>query len=141
VDAWVLPVAGIAAGMALVWLALVAALWMARPAEVTAREVLRLLPDVLRLLRRLAGDPTLPRGVRVRIWLVIAYLAMPIDIVPDFLPVVGYADDVIVVAVGLRAAVRRAGPAALSRHWPGSPAGLRALHRLAGVPTPPAPPD
>ena len=136
-----LPVAGIAGGVVLLWIALVALLWVARPAEVTAREVLRLLPDVLRLLRRLAGDPTLPRGVRVRIWLVIGYLAMPIDVVPDFLPVVGYADDVIVVALVLRAAVRRAGPEALGRHWPGSPAGLRALHRLTGVPTPESPPD
>jgi uncharacterized membrane protein YkvA (DUF1232 family) len=141
VDAWLLLVAGIAGGVALLWLALVAVLWAARPADVTVREVLRLLPDVLRLLRRLATDRTLPRGVRVRIWLVIAYLAMPIDIVPDFLPVVGYADDVIIVALVLRAAVRRAGPEALGRHWPGSPAGLGALHRLTGIPTPESPPD
>jgi uncharacterized membrane protein YkvA (DUF1232 family) len=94
----------------------------------------------VRLLRRLAADPTLPRGVRVRIWLVLAYLAVPVDIIPDFLPVVGYADDAIVVALGLRAAVRRSGPEALRRHWPGSPEGLAALHRLAGIATPGAPP-
>jgi uncharacterized membrane protein YkvA (DUF1232 family) len=135
-----LPAAGIAGCLVLLWLALVGVLWVACPADVTVREVLRLLPDVLRLLRRLAGDSTLPRGVRVRIGLVIAYLAMPVDIVPDFLPVVGYADDVILVALVLRSAVRRAGPEALRRHWPGSPAGLHALHRLTGMTTPGSPP-
>lgn len=56
------------------------------------REALRLLPDVLRLLPRLAADRSLPRGVRVRLALLLAYLASPIDLVPDFIPVIGYAD-------------------------------------------------
>ena len=52
---------------------------------------------------------------------------------PDFLPVIGYADDVVVVAWALRSVVRRAGSAALERHWPGQPAGLAVVSRLAGV--------
>ena len=75
------------------WAALIAALVIARPRGALLREALRLLPDLLRLLPRLAADRTLPRGVRVRLALLLAYLASPVDLVPDFIPVVGYADD------------------------------------------------
>lgn len=91
---------------------------------------LRLLPDVLRLLRRLAADRSLPGGVRVRLWLLLGYLAIPVDLLPDFVPVLGYADDAIIVTWMLRSVVRRAGPHALRRHWPGSQDGLDALWRL-----------
>jgi uncharacterized membrane protein YkvA (DUF1232 family) len=75
---------------------------------------------VLRLLRRLASDPTLPPGVKARLWLLLAYLAIPIDLVPDFIPVLGYADDAIIVTWVLRSVVRRAGLQPLQQHWPGS---------------------
>jgi uncharacterized membrane protein YkvA (DUF1232 family) len=84
---------GIAAALLLAWLALVLALLVARPRGSLMREALRVLPDVLRLLRRLAADKTLPRGVRIRLALLLAYLAIPIDVIPDFIPVLGYADD------------------------------------------------
>lgn len=99
-------------------------------------EALRLLPDLLRLLRDLAVDGTVPRGVRVRLWVLLAYLAMPLDLIPDFVPVLGYADDAILVALVLRSVVRRAGPDALERHWPGTPDGLLAVRSLAGCPRP-----
>jgi len=121
----------VVAALALAWMALVAALALAR---VPLGEAVRIGPDVLRLVRRLAGDRALPRGVRARLWLLAAYLASPIDLVPDFVPVVGYADDAIAVAAALRSVVRRAGPEALARHWPGTPEGLRTVRRLAGLP-------
>jgi len=129
---WVVAVVG---GVLLLWLALLAALWLARPDEIRVRDAVRLLPDLVRLLRRLAADGSLPRGVRVRLWLLLGYLLMPIDLVPDFIPVIGYADDAVVVALALRSVTRRAGPEALDRHWPGSPEGLAAVRRLAGLPT------
>src|SRR5688500_15346297 len=98
---WATGVAGAAGAGLLLWLGLLLVLWITSPTALTARAALRLLPDVIRLLRRLAGDPGLPPGVRVRIWLVLGYLALPIDLVPDFLPVVGLADDVVVAALGL----------------------------------------
>ncbi len=131
---WWHTVVGVAAGLLLVWVVLLVALWRVMPERTSLHEALRLLPDVLRLLRRLAGDDTLPRGVRVRLWLLLAYLAMPVDLVPDFIPVLGYADDAIVVAVALRSVARRAGPGALERHWPGTPDGLSVVKHLAGVP-------
>lgn len=79
------------------------------------REALRLLPDGIRLLRRLAADPALPRGVRVRLWLLLGYLLLPFDLIPDFIPVLGYADDALVVALALRSITRRAGADALPR--------------------------
>lgn len=129
---WVLIVS-LLAGLAVLWLALIAILWIAAPDRPRLREMLRLLPDVVRLLRRLAGDSTLPRGVRVRLWLLLGYLALPIDLVPDFIPVLGYADDAIVVALVLRSVTRRAGPEAVERHWPGTPEGLAAVRRLVGL--------
>ena len=131
---WWSMVAGVAAGVLLLWTALIVALWLVRPDELRIRDALRLLPDLVRLLRRLAADRTLPRGVRVRLWILLVYLAFPIDLVPDFIPVIGYADDAVIVAFALRSVTRRAGPAALDRHWPGTPDGLAAVRRLAGLP-------
>ncbi len=136
-DWWRLLVA-VGAGLLLLWLGLITTLWISNrnsPDRATLRETLRLLPDVIRLLRRLASDPEVPRGVRVRLWLLLAYLLSPIDLIPDFIPVLGYADDALVVALALRSVTRRAGSDALARHWPGTPAGLRTVQRLAGLPT------
>lgn len=131
---WAWSLIGVLAGLLLCWAVLVGVLWLGRPDELRLRELLRLLPDTLRLVRRLAGDSTLPRGVRVRLWLLLAYLASPIDLVPDVVPVLGYADDAVVVALVLRSVVRRAGPDAVARHWPGTDAGLAALRRATRLP-------
>jgi uncharacterized membrane protein YkvA (DUF1232 family) len=121
---------GIGAALLLAWVALLVAMVVARPKGQLLTEALRLLPDLLRLLRRLAADRSLPGGVRVRLWLLLGYLAIPVDLVPDFVPVLGYADDAIIVAWVLRSVVRRAGPGAVQRHWPGSQDGLDAVWRL-----------
>jgi uncharacterized membrane protein YkvA (DUF1232 family) len=122
-----------AAGLVLLWLGLVVALWLARPEAVRLRELVRLLPDLVRLISRLARDRSLPGGARVRLWLLLGYLALPVDLMPDFVPVIGYADDAVLVALALRSVVRRAGPEALTRHWPGTTDGLAAVRRLARV--------
>ncbi|CAA0127347.1 Uncharacterised protein [Mycolicibacterium vanbaalenii] len=121
------------AGFVLLWLVLVILLIVTRPADLRVTDILRLLPDVVVLLRRLAADPELPRGVRIRLGLLLMYLILPIDLIPDFIPVLGYADDAIIVALALRSVTRRAGPAALERHWPGTAKGLQAVRRLAGI--------
>lgn len=136
---WWQPVIAIIGGIALVYAVLLVllALYARRhPETVGMREALRLLPDLLTLLRRLAADRSLTRGVRVRLLLLLAYLLMPVDLVPDFLPVIGYADDVVIVALVLRSVIRSAGTGPLERHWPGSPAGLAMIQRLAGAPGP-----
>jgi uncharacterized membrane protein YkvA (DUF1232 family) len=124
---------GAAAALLLLWLALLLMLLIARPRGGLLREVLRVLPDVLRLVSRLATDQTLPRGVRVRLGLLLAYLALPIDLIPDFIPVVGFADDAIVVTAVLRSVVRHVGLDAVRAHWPGTDDGFAAVVRLAGL--------
>jgi uncharacterized membrane protein YkvA (DUF1232 family) len=115
------------------WLALVVALVAVRPAAASLAEGLRLLPDLVRLLRRLAADPTLPRGVRIRLALLLAYLALPFDLIPDFVPVLGHADDAIIVIAVLRGVARRVGIGALRMYWPGTEAGFHVLCRATGL--------
>jgi uncharacterized membrane protein YkvA (DUF1232 family) len=115
------------------WAVLLAALALARPDGATLADGLKLLPDTIALVRRLAADPQLPRSVRRSLWFLGGYLAMPIDLVPDFIPVLGYADDAIVVAIALRRVVRSAGAEALERHWTGTPEGLAVVRHLAGL--------
>ena len=131
---WLDLLVGAGAALLLAWLALVVALVLARPRGALLTEALRLLPDVLRLIRRLAADPDLPRGVRIRLGALLVYLALPIDLIPDFIPVLGYADDAIIVTAVLRSVVRRAGIGAVRAHWPGTDDGFTALARLTGLP-------
>jgi uncharacterized membrane protein YkvA (DUF1232 family) len=130
---WWQSALSVLAGLLLVWVLVVVALWVASrrsPDRVTLKDVVRLVPDVVRLVRRLAADPSLPRGVRWRLWLLLGYLLLPVDLVPDFVPVVGWADDAVIIALVLRSVARTAGPEALERHWPGTPDGLAAVLRL-----------
>nr|WP_211220066.1 YkvA family protein [Smaragdicoccus niigatensis] len=109
---------------------MIVALAVIRPKGVVLRDAMRILPDLLRLIRRLSADRSQPRGVRVRLGLLMVYLALPIDLVPDFIPVLGYADDAIIVAWVLRSIVRRVGIDAVRDQWPGSDAGFETVRRI-----------
>lgn len=126
-------VVSVCIGLALAYVAVLVALLAARPKGNLLTEAMRLLPDLLRLLRRLAADSDVPRAARVRLALLLGYLAIPFDLVPDFVPVLGYADDAIIVTVVLRSVVRRAGLDAVRGHWPGTDDGFAAVCRLAGL--------
>jgi len=115
------------------WLAFVVVLLALRPRGISLREVKRVIPDLLRLLRDVAADRSLPKGVRRRLVALFAYLALPFDLIPDFIPLLGYVDDVIVVAIVLRSIVRTAGPDAVERHWRGSEDGLRVVRSLCSM--------
>lgn len=123
----------ISVSLTVLWILLLVVLVVARPRGMDLDEAKRFVPDVVRLVRRLARDPNVSKGVRRRLLLLLAYLASPLDLVPDFIPVVGYADDVIAVAIVLRSVVRSAGRGALEAHWSGSPKGLALVQQLAGI--------
>lgn len=133
---WLIVVLGVVAGLVVLWVALVVVLWVQQRrsgGSVDWRAVLRLAPDVVRLVRRLVADPSVPRATRWWLGGLLVYLLSPIDLIPDFVPVIGYADDAIVVVVALRFAIRHAGLPAIERHWPGTPEGLRSLLALVGA--------
>ena len=130
---WIKVIVGLTLAVLVTWLLLVAARLAVKPKGNRLAESMRLLPDLLRLLRRVAADPTLPKGVRLRLGLLLLYLAMPFDLVPDFIPVLGYADDAIIATWTLRSVARRIGVDQLRRHRPGSDDGFAALCHLTGI--------
>lgn len=121
---------GVALGLLGLWVLLVLGLFLVRPRGNALTLAVRLLPDVLRLVARLARDDRVPRSARVRLWLLLGYLALPFDLVPDFIPVLGYADDAIVVSWVLRSVIRAVGPEVVTELWPGTPEGLLIVRRL-----------
>jgi uncharacterized membrane protein YkvA (DUF1232 family) len=123
---WLLLSAGVAL---LLYLALIAALLVAGRG-MDARALARFIPDCLVLLRRLIGDERVPRRRKLALLALVVYLSIPIDLVPDFIPVVGQLDDVIIAALALRYALRSGGPDLLTQHWPGPDRSLRAVMRL-----------
>jgi len=131
-----LILAAVIAALTATWVALVVVLWVQQRRvgnRVDWREIARLVPDVIRLVKRLAADPDVPRATRW--WLIglLCYLLLPFDLIPDFLPVIGFADDAIAIMIALRYAVHHAGEEAIARHWPGTPRGLDSVLSLAGV--------
>ena len=96
-----------------------------------ARALAGFVPDCLILLRRLIGDPRIPRSGKFVLLLGVAYLAMPIDLIPDFLPVIGQIDDAIVLALMLRYLLRSGGSELIQEHWPGPATSLDLVLRLA----------
>ena len=96
-------------------------------------ELVRLVRPCIALFRDIMRDPTLPRRTRVIPALVVAYLALPIDLVPDFLPVIGHLDDALIVAFALRHLVAATGRDRVAQHWTGEPKGLERVLKLARV--------
>jgi len=128
---------GVLVGIATLWLVFVLALVAVRPKGFRITQTAQLMPDLVLLVRDLARDRSIPRRVRTRIWLLLAWMASPIDAIPDAIPVIGVADDVILTYFVLRSVARAAGNETLKRHWRGSTEGLAALEHLLHLDHPP----
>jgi uncharacterized membrane protein YkvA (DUF1232 family) len=114
------------------WATLLVLFWILRPKGVAVREIVSVVPDVLRLLRSLIADRTAPPDVRVILVALMAWILSPIDLIPEFIPVLGPLDDVVVAIVALRFVRRRMGIDDLRGRWSGSPDGFALLTRLIG---------
>jgi uncharacterized membrane protein YkvA (DUF1232 family) len=117
----------VAGSLVAVWLLLITVLWLLRPRDVELRELLRVVPDVLRLIRRLLGDRSTPLAVRAALIGLLVWLFNPIDLIPEFIPVLGPLDDAVVAVLVLRYVRRRLGDDELRERWPGTPDGYALL--------------
>ena len=117
-------------GIAAVWLLLVLVLWIHRPTRELAAPLLRLVPDLAHMVRGVLRDPATPRSVKVAIGFLLIWLISPIDLIPEFLPVIGPLDDVVVAILVLRWSARRIGKASLESHWTGSKEGWHLIQRV-----------
>ena len=101
--------------------------------NVAAKELALLVPNLLLLFKDLLTDPAVPRGAKVLLWIGIVWIASPIDLLPEFLPVLGPLDDAVVAALVLRFLVRRAGEDVVRAHWRGEPSTIDRILRVAGA--------
>jgi len=124
---------GIVVGIVLLWALILVLLLLFRPKGVPLRELIRVVPDVMRLLRSIIGDRSTPLDVRAVLVLLLVWIISPIDLIPEFIPVLGPLDDVVVAAVALRYTRRRLGIEALRRRWAGSDEGFALLVRMVGT--------
>ena len=97
-----------------------------------ARALAGFVPDCAILFSRLARDERVPRRHKLVLGLLVAYLALPFDLVPDFIPVAGQLDDALLVAFALRTILRGSGRQLVQEHWPGPASSLAFVLRLAG---------
>ena len=113
-----------------VWLICVLAL-MVVGRRGDAAALARLIPDCLVLVKRLLSDERVPRWRKLVLVPLIGYLAMPIDLVPDIVPVAGQLDDAIVIGLALRVVLRGGGRSLLREHWPGPIESRAVVERFA----------
>ena len=123
-------VAGAVVGLVVAWGAMVAVLWLARPRDVGLADLVRIVPDVLRLTSGLLRDRACPLGARIAVGALLLWLVNPIDLIPEFIPVLGPLDDVVVAVLVLRYVRRRLGTDEFRRRWPGTQDGHDLLVRI-----------
>lgn len=125
-------VVAIIVGIVALWAVLLILLWLVRPRGVATRDLLRVVPDLVRLLRSLIADSNTPLDVRVVLVCLVVWIASPIDLIPEFIPVIGPLDDVVVGVLALRYARKRIGIDKLRAHWPGTEDGFVLVARVIG---------
>lgn len=127
---WLWPIVAVGV-MIVVWAIFVAYLLAAGRRE-DARALAGFVPDCLVLVGRLMADPRVSRWQKLMMLGLLGYLALPLDLVPDFIPVAGQLDDVLVVAFVLRRFLHSGGETSVREHWPGPDQSLRLVLRVAG---------
>ena len=123
---------GIIVGLVVLWAVLLGLFWVLRPKGVPLRELVGVIPDLLRMLRDFVRDPSCPLDVRLVLVGLLIWIVSPIDLIPEFVPVVGPLDDVLVAVVALRYVRRRVGVEGMRVRWRGSDDGFALLGRVAG---------
>jgi len=125
-------IVGVTSSLLAVWALFIAVLWVLRPRDVGLGDVVKIVPDLLRLVRDLIADRSTPLGVRAALVGLLAWLVNPIDLIPEFIPVLGPLDDVVVAVLVLRYVRRRIGEDAMRARWRGSPESFDLLGSIIG---------
>jgi uncharacterized membrane protein YkvA (DUF1232 family) len=125
-------IVGVILGVLVLWALLLAILWVVRPRDVRLRDLAGVIPDLLRLVRDLIADPSVPLRVRIVLVGLLAWLVSPIDLIPEFIPILGPLDDLIVSVIVLRYVRRRLGDIELRRRWRGTPQSYELLGAILG---------
>jgi uncharacterized membrane protein YkvA (DUF1232 family) len=120
----------VAASLLVAWAAFIGLLWLLKPSDTRLRDLVRVVPDVLRLVRDLIRDARAPIGPRIAAATLVLWLLNPVDLVPEFIPVLGPLDDVVVAVLVLRYVARRIGRNELRHRWPGTDDGYALLSRV-----------
>ena len=123
---------GVLVGLIATWLLFIGLLWLLRPRDARLRDLVRIVPDILRLCRDVLADGRAPRGPRLAIAGLLVWLVSPIDLIPEFIPVLGPLDDVVVAVLVLRYVRRRLGTDDLRARWRGTPEGFALLQAVMG---------
>jgi uncharacterized membrane protein YkvA (DUF1232 family) len=95
------------------------------------KQLLKALPDLVRLIAKLVGDPLLPRAAKIALAAAMVYLASPLDLIPDFIPLLGYLDDLLVAALLVDGILNWVDRSLVLKYWPGTPDSLERLARAA----------
>jgi uncharacterized membrane protein YkvA (DUF1232 family) len=125
---WLLLIGGLLLGLYAIFVAVLILLGKRQE----ARALAGFIPDSLMLFKRLLTDRRVPLSSKVLLGAMVLYLAMPFDLVPDFIPVAGQLDDVILVAWVLRYSLKHAGNHLIEQQWPGPQESLGVVLRLVG---------
>jgi uncharacterized membrane protein YkvA (DUF1232 family) len=102
-------------------------------ASLLAKDAVLMLPNLIKLVGRLLKDPRVPRRSKVALGLAAAYVASPIDLVPEFIPVIGWADDVLFILFAIDSLIERSGPEVVAEHWDGPGDLLAMIREVTGV--------
>ena len=95
-----------------------------------ARELALLVPNLVRMFGGLLRDPRVPLRAKIVVGIASLWLASPIDLIPDFVPIAGQLDDAIIAALALRFILRTTDGAVVRQHWHGDPATLERVLRM-----------
>lgn len=125
-------IAGILLGLITLWAVMLALFWVLTPKGVPPRELVGVVPDLLRLLNTVVRDSASPMDVRLVLVGALVWIISPIDLIPEFIPILGPLDDVVVAIVALRYVRRRLGVDALRARWSGTADGFALLGRVMG---------
>jgi uncharacterized membrane protein YkvA (DUF1232 family) len=125
-------VVGLVLGLLALWVGLIGSLWALRPRDTAVRDLVAVVPDVIRLVRHILADAAVPLRVKIALATALLWVLSPIDLIPEFIPVLGPLDDIVVVVVTLRYVCRQLGHDVLRQHWAGSDQGFAILARVIG---------